>query len=77
MRQWKCLKGSDVYLNEHLTKANADLAMQARQLRRANRIKGTWTRDCKVYILTNGTPETSIVRIVRSEADLSQYRDKK
>lgn len=77
MKQWKLLRGSDVYLNDHLTKANSDLAMKARQLRRDSKIKNTWTRDCNVYIQTNGSPDTSIIRVIRSEADLRQFMDKR
>lgn len=48
LKQGKVLKWTNVYLNEHLTKTNAELARRARQLRRENKIKETWTRNCKV-----------------------------
>ena len=60
------LKGTGIYVNEHLTKRNADLARAARELRKAGKIQSTWTRDCKVFI-KNG--EGKII-LVRSSADL-------
>ena len=47
------LKDTGVYVNEHLTKRNCEIARQARILRKANRIQGTWTRNCKVMIRPN------------------------
>ncbi|KAL7388350.1 hypothetical protein ABVT39_012223 [Epinephelus coioides] len=61
LRQGKKLRGSDVYINEHLTKRNADIAWQARALRKQNKIQATWTRNCKVWIKLNGTPEEAKV----------------
>ena len=72
MKQWKRLQGTKVYLNDHLTKANAVLAARARQLRRDSKIKNTWTRDCNIYVQTNGPPEKSKILVIRSAADLSQ-----
>lgn len=68
------LKGTNVFLNEHLTKNNAQLAWRARQLCREKKIKGKWTRNCKVYIQMNGTPETAEVKLVRGLEDLGKYR---
>lgn len=50
LRQGRKLRGSDVYLNEHLTKKNANIARQARILKKQNKIQATWTRNCKVWI---------------------------
>lgn len=46
-RQEKKLKGSKVYLNEHLTKENANVSRHACILRKQNKIQATWTRTCK------------------------------
>ncbi len=43
-RQAKKLKGTGVYLNEHLPKKNADIARHARILRKQNKIQATRTR---------------------------------
>ena len=40
----KKLRGSDVYINEQLTRQNADLARKARQYRRKGLILSTWTK---------------------------------
>ncbi|XP_049340264.1 uncharacterized protein LOC125804780 [Astyanax mexicanus] len=61
LRQAKKLKGTRVYLNEHLTKKNADIARQPRFLKKQQKIQSTWTRNCKVMIRLNGTPEESKV----------------
>lgn len=75
LMQGKKLKGSAVYMNEHLTKKNADIARQARYLRKQNKIKATWTRNCKVMIRLNGsTPEEAKTITVRNLQDLDQYR---
>ncbi|KAM3843136.1 ranBP-type and C3HC4-type zinc finger-containing protein 1-like [Diretmus argenteus] len=57
----KKLKGTAVYLNEHLTKKNADIAREARNLKKQNKIQATWTRNCKVMIRLNGSPEEAKV----------------
>lgn len=70
MKQGKKLKDTQVYLNEHLTKANAEIAMKARQLRRDKKIQSTWTRHCRVYIQLNGPPEQAKVMIIRKVEEL-------
>ena len=75
LRQGKKLKGTDVYLNEHLTKKNGEIAKEARILRKKEKIRSTWTRNCKVLIRTNGeTPEETRVITVRELKDLQPYR---
>ena len=68
------LKDTGVYVNEHLTKRNCEIARQARILRKANWIQGTWTRNCKVMIRPNGTPEEAKVIVVRDIKELDQYK---
>ena len=71
MKQGRKLKGTQVYLNEHLTKQNAAIAREARILRKERKIKETWTRNCKIYISLNGaSPEAEKVLIVRSIEEL-------
>ena len=48
LKQGRRLKGSDVYMNEHLTKINAEIARKARFLRTA---KNTINMDCKLQNL--------------------------
>ncbi len=73
LRQAKKLNGTGVYLNEHLTKKNADIARRARILRKQNKIQATWTRNCKVMIRLNGTPEEAKVYAIRELKELDQY----
>lgn len=48
--QAKKLKGTNVFINEHLTKKNGDIAREARILRKERKNTGTWTRNGIVWI---------------------------
>ena len=75
LMQWKKLMGSNVYMNEHLTKKNCEIAREARKLRKQGKIKSTWTRNCKVMIRLKGaTPEEEKVLTVREMKDLDSYK---
>lgn len=67
------LKGSNVYLNEHLTKSNAEIVRKARYLREQKKIQATWSSNCKIYIKLNGTLEQAKVLMVRSMKDLDKF----
>ena len=74
LKEWKKLKGTDVYMNEHLVKRNANIAKEARDLRKNKKIQQTWTRNCKVFIKLNGdTPEEAKVMVIRSIEELGKY----
>ena len=64
------LKGTKIFINEHLTKKNAELAKTARDLKKAGKIAATWTRDCKVWVKNKDGTET---RQVRCSADLARF----
>ena len=74
LRQAKKLKGTGVYINEHLTKKNAEIARYARHLKKQNKIQATWTRNCQVKIRLNGPPEESKVMTIRELKDLDPYK---
>ena len=74
LQQAKRLKGSDVYINVHLTKKNADITRHACIPRKEKKIQATWTRNGKVLIRLNGTPEEAKVVTVREMKDLDQYK---
>lgn len=74
MKQGKKLKGTNVYLNDHLTKRNADIAKKARLLRKQNKIQNTWVMNCKVYIKLNGLPEEAKVMVIRDIEELNKYK---
>ena len=70
-------KKTPIYLNEHLTRSNATIFHQARQLRKQKLISNTWTYNCKIFIKTNGdTPEAQKKISVNSLSDLEQFRNK-
>ncbi|MED6252891.1 hypothetical protein ATANTOWER_018871 [Ataeniobius toweri] len=50
LKQTTKLKGTKVYLNEHLTPKNAEIAKQAHILKKQNKITATLTRNCEVMI---------------------------
>ncbi|KAL7371013.1 hypothetical protein ABVT39_016413 [Epinephelus coioides] len=70
LKQGSKLKGTNVYINEHLTKANADIAKQARFLRKKGKIQSTWTANCKMFVKLNGNPEQAKVMCIRSTEQL-------
>lgn len=75
LRQGKKLAGTGVYLNEHLTKKNSEIAREARILRKQSKIQATWTRNCKVLIRLNGSsPESAKVVTVKELNELDKYR---
>ena len=54
------LKGSSTYINEHLTRKNAEIARYARDLSKQKRIMKTWTRNRKVFVKLKG--ETKMIK---------------
>ncbi len=74
VKQRKQPKNTSVYLNEHLSKKNADIAKRARFLRKQEKIQSTWTADCKVFIKLNGTPEESKVMVIKDIKELDKYQ---
>ena len=43
-----------------------------RRLRRDKKIMSTWTRNCKVFIKTFGSPETARVVYIKDISDLAK-----
>lgn len=74
LRNGRKLKGTGVYVNEHLTKRNATIAREARILRKEKKIQDTWTRNCRVLIKLNGHPEETKVITVKDITELDQYK---
>ena len=70
IKQGKKLRGTNVYLNDHLTKKNADIARQARIMRKQGLIQSTWTYNCKVIIKLNGPPEEAKILTIKDITEL-------
>lgn len=69
------LKGTGVFVNEHLTRKNGNIAYAARQLKKAKKIKATWSRNGKVYIRSIGaTPEEERAVRVKEMEELNRYK---
>lgn len=43
----------NIYINEHLTSINSEIAYKARQLKKNKKIAATWVQNCTVYIKVN------------------------
>ena len=50
LRNANKLRGTRVFMNEHLTRKNPALARMARQFQKSGNILNTWTRNCKVFV---------------------------
>ncbi|KAI9545174.1 hypothetical protein NQZ68_038887 [Dissostichus eleginoides] len=72
LKQGRKLKGSDVYMNDNLTKRNADIARKARYLKKQRKIQNTSTSNCKIFIKLNATPEEAKVLVIRNVMDLDR-----
>ena len=59
-----------VYIADDLTKRRANLAYQARMLKRANVIRDTWTYDSKILIKNLHNK----IFLINSEKDLNKYK---
>ena len=65
----KKLKGTDTYINEHLTQINSDIFYKARQLRKDKVILHYWTINGITFIIKN--KESSPVKIT----DINKFSD--
>ena len=73
LKQGRNLRGTNVYINEHLTKKNAEIARKARWLRKQGKIQSTWTASCKVFIMPLGAPENARGLCVKSIDQLDKF----
>lgn len=74
LKQGRKLKGTNVYLNEHLTKKNAEIAWKARDLKKHHKIQHTWVTNCKILIKLNGSAEDAKILTVRHLEELDKYQ---
>ena len=74
LKQGYKLEGSNVSMNEHLTKRNADISWRARQLKKQGKIQSTWSVNCKVFIKPVGAPENSRGLCIKSADQLEKYK---
>ena len=63
-----------IYINDHLTKKNSELAACARKLRQQKKVEGTFVRNCVVHIKLRGeSPETSRLVQVKDFTDFEMH----
>lgn len=73
LKQGRMLKGTDVYMNDHLTKKNGEIARRARLLKKQNKIQSTWVNNCKIFIKLNGSPEDAKVMVIKTLCELDRF----
>ena len=61
MRKREMLKGSAVFLNDHLTQKNNELFAETRRLKKERKIVGTWTMNGNIFV--KKTKQTNRVMI--------------
>ena len=61
MRKCALLRGSKVYLNDHLSHTNSELFREARRLTKDNKI--VWTLNCKVFIKSEHAQRLHVVNV--------------
>ena len=49
MHRRKSLNGSNVFLNDQLTRLNNELFAEARRLKKEGQLYGTWTMNCNIF----------------------------
>ena len=64
LRQRRNLSDTPVFINEHLTHKNAQIAKHARKLRKEAKIKDTWTRNGVTFIRNS---DSTIVKVDEAE----------
>ena len=69
LQRAKALKGTDIYVDEHLATKNSQLAYTARILLKQGKISKNCTRDCKILIKSLGSPEIARTHIIKNESD--------
>ena len=75
LQEGKKLKGTDVYLNDHLSRKNSEIAKAARNMKRDGNIERTWTRNCYVFIKTKGTTkDQGKIHLIKEMEELQQFR---
>ena len=75
LQQSRKLKGTQVFMNDNLTKRNAEIARDARFLKKQKKIDSTWCWNCKVFIKLSGTStEGPKTLMVRDKKELDAYK---
>ena len=79
--KWGALRGTYVYLNDHLSSHNSELVHQARQLKCESKIYSTWTQHCCICMKIHKSGQrielktlADLVRILALSLD-SEYSD--
>ena len=70
MMKRRLLRGTDIYLNDHLSALNAEMFREARRLKREGKVDQAWTMNCSVFVKRRvGDNKEQI----RCKADLAKF----
>ena len=58
-----------LFIDEHMTKKNGEIAQKARLLRRQGKISTMWTKDCNVIMKSIGVPEVAKIHQMKNMND--------
>ena len=72
MNAKKALRGTVVYINEHLTRETNALFAKARTMVNEKRMYGAWTQNYLLYIKLNESQGSKIIKNATT-SDLDQY----
>ena len=61
-----------VFINEHLSKKNSEIARAARLLKKNNKILSTWTRNCCVFVKVQDGINEKVLKI-HEMTDLNKF----
>uniref|UniRef100_A0A1A8AU85 Uncharacterized protein n=1 Tax=Nothobranchius furzeri TaxID=105023 RepID=A0A1A8AU85_NOTFU len=72
LAQGNKLRGTNVYMNKHLTKKNGTIAREARMLKTQKKIIATWTRNGNAWIKEQ---EGSQAKIIKELKELENFNE--
>ena len=70
----KKLKGTSVFINEHLTSKNARIAREARSLVKDKLVNSCWTRNGNVFIKKEERGGTMKVHLIKDAEELQKFK---
>ena len=69
LRHGRNLKGKNIYVNEHLSKTNAESHRRAKEMKKKGIIEGVWSKNCRVCIKLKNCD----IKTVFKRADFVHY----
>ena len=68
VKKEKALQNTNIYISEHLTTKNQELAAIGRRLKKKEQITASWVREGKVFVKTKGQrPEDEKTFVIKDK----------